>query len=40
MGRERYPAADTLLITADGRRSNCSRVRLLKREQLQLLAIY
>jgi|BogFormECP04_OM1_1039644.scaffolds.fasta_scaffold00997_2 hypothetical protein len=31
MGRERHLAADTLLITADGRRSNCSCVRLLKR---------
>ena len=32
MGRERYPAADRLLITADGGGSNGSRVRLWKLE--------
>jgi hypothetical protein len=37
MGRERYPTAKTLLITADGGGSNGSRVRLWKRE-LQSLA--
>jgi len=37
MGRERYPEAKTLLITADGGGSNGSRVRLWKRE-LQSLA--
>ena len=37
MGHERYPAAKTLLITADGGGSNGSRVRLWKRE-LQSLA--
>jgi hypothetical protein len=37
MGRERYPKAKTLLITADGGGSNGSRVRLWKRE-LQSLA--
>ena len=37
MGRERYPDAKTLLITADGGGSNGSRVRLWKRE-LQALA--
>jgi hypothetical protein len=37
MGHKRYPAAKTLLITADGGGSNGSRVRLWKRE-LQSLA--
>jgi len=37
MGRQRYPEAKTLLITADGGGSNGSRVRLWKRE-LQTLA--
>jgi hypothetical protein len=37
MGRERYPEAKTMLITADGGGSNGSRVRLWKRE-LQSLA--
>lgn len=37
MGRERYPAATTLMITADGGGSNGSRVRLFKVE-LQRLA--
>ena len=37
MGRERYPATDALMITADGGGSNGSRVRLFKRE-LQDLA--
>jgi DNA-binding phage protein len=37
MGRQRYPEANTLLITADGGGSNGSRVRLWKRE-LQTLA--
>jgi hypothetical protein len=37
MGRERYPTAKTLWITADGGGSNGSRVRLWKRE-LQSLA--
>ncbi len=37
MGRERYPTADRLLITADGGGSNGSRVRLFKVE-LQKLA--
>ena len=37
MGRERYPDAKTLLITADGGGSNGTRVRLWKRE-LQTLA--
>ena len=37
MGRERYPAANTLMITADGGGSNGSRVRLFKVE-LQKLA--
>jgi transposase len=37
MGRERYPTAKSLLITADGGGSNGSRVRLWKRE-LQSLA--
>lgn len=37
MGRERYPAADRLMITADGGGSNGSRVRLFKVE-LQRLA--
>ncbi len=37
MGRERYPNADSLLITADGGGSNGSRVRLWKTE-LQKLA--
>jgi hypothetical protein len=37
MGRERYPDAKSLLITADGGGSNGSRVRLWKRE-LQTLA--
>jgi DNA-binding phage protein len=37
MGRERYPASDRLLITADGGGSNGSRVRLWKVE-LQKLA--
>jgi hypothetical protein len=37
MGRERYPGASTLLITADGGGSNGSRVRLWKLE-LQKLA--
>jgi hypothetical protein len=37
MGRERYPTARTLLITADGGGSNGSRVRLWKLE-LQKLA--
>jgi hypothetical protein len=37
MGRQRYPEAETLLITADGGGSNGSRVRLWKRE-LQTLA--
>jgi hypothetical protein len=37
MGRERYPTAKTLWITADGGGSNGSRVRLWKRE-LQILA--
>ncbi len=37
MGRERYPDADHLMITADGGGSNGSRVRLFKLE-LQKLA--
>src|SRR5277367_3301543 len=37
MGRERYPNADRLMITADGGGSNGSRVRLFKVE-LQMLA--
>ena len=37
MGRERYPNASSLLITADGGGSNGSRVRLWKLE-LQKLA--
>lgn len=37
MGRERYPASDRLMITADGGGSNGSRVRLFKVE-LQKLA--
>ena len=37
MGRERYPTADRLMITADGGGSNGSRVRLFKLE-LQKLA--
>jgi hypothetical protein len=37
MGRQRYPEAKALLITADGGGSNGSRVRLWKRE-LQTLA--
>src|ERR1700685_445472 len=37
MGRERYPATDALMITADGGGSNGSRVRLFKLE-LQKLA--
>jgi hypothetical protein len=37
MGRQRYPEAKTLVITADGGGSNGSRVRLWKRE-LQTLA--
>ena len=37
MGRERYPAAERLMITADGGGSNGSRVRLFKLE-LQKLA--
>jgi DNA-binding phage protein len=37
MGRQRYPGAKTLVITADGGGSNGSRVRLWKRE-LQTLA--
>ncbi len=36
MGRERYPNADSLLITADGGGSNGSRVRLWKLELQQL----
>ena len=37
MGRERYPGADKVMITADGGGSNGSRVRLFKVE-LQKLA--
>ena len=37
MGRERYPATDALMITADGGGSNGSRVKLFKLE-LQKLA--
>ncbi len=37
MGEQRYPVASELMITADGRRSNGSRIRLWKLE-LQRLA--